>query len=1190
MTTFPPITDEVNDTASAGTFRGPGRLAPLTLAKWIMSDTALASGDNDAQSIIDALLQRHVDENSIESFASLPNAQDHKDDRVIYVRDLGFFRNTDAGTATGRFVTETVRTKTATGHIYDYGFDITNPNAGFFGVSAGRAISNPDDRVQLFGLRREGADDTSAFKFSLGLKPSQFVAARGRVAQSGDTLDLVITDASNASLTDTISVSFIDEISASGVHIATHFRSGDVTGDKLASLEGLLDGNTVDVHIYNQGTTTHLFTSSESWTNINSEVFKELLDRLKDDEDFTAYLHEYLPLKDLDELPTDISEYQEDRIVAVNGYLSKKSTTKEDTFEGAVGSREFKGITYKGFSSRNADTGVKTIGQFIANPNNTLSEFLVNDNGQLHIGIRQDLYETAKGSAFNRQADRISVTATYSGEQGSDTAVFQFQAFYRGDEDSKQYIWWRSTHPDFADDGSNFVLWGVDEGTRAEVIVSKTDGTHLFTHPANLEHWLGYDFANERHNEDLIEENERNIEALQHSANDAKGRAAVGTPDGDIAVVSVLPNPNDAGRAVALVPVLPGDANEKSRIRYVSKTGGSEWSGWTFKHEFDATATADNSAFPTGAVQLVGNHAGDGSIFTLAVDGAGDMSLTRGQRFTIGSGSTVYTIAAFKPNPLGATRLIDIFGTLQEAGADNATLNFVGAKVKATVDTANKTVTIGFAADNLPVIALSTAIERLADFPTDDWYVDPLHFANFEVVITSSMMEQSGVSEYGHDAPEDGAYVLMEEVLKDFAPGGYPISSMPGLYQLVDIPSDLPPDRFRARLENRGGWHGFFTAGAFPELGFGPSFNLGEMVFDTSNGRIVGLVSRPSGGLEDYQLFVAEDMFYSAMTDRVKRVWLELEHDDHRKRADELGTGVTPVVIDPVRFDPSVVIHDNLVCNAYAEDGTRVMNNWSFNVTGDFITISGKKFRIFEALGGTNADPLIAAANQGYVDFDFVLDVDHAFSLVRDESYPVPEDLWADNGLRSTGTPGLSARTKCWRPHDTFEPAVSDLNVIVNGLRNRQSALATRITALEDRHNEKTLIASMTGAADLSSRAWTIDDAVSSLITNHNRTGTGTDAIRIPAIDYEDWNDGYNAVMIETVRNSKVVTAVKILFSQFQRSATPSAHNGGMWQNTDNDQYQIDAHCSRTGSHLHMYLIVHGTHDSATNINVYLVS
>ena len=692
--------------------------------------------------------------------------------------------------------------------------------------------------------------------------------------------------------------------------------------------------------------------------------------------------------------------------------------------------------------------------------------------------------------------------------------------------------------------------------------------------------------------EGQVRELENDIADVEAVIDTLLNRPQATTPEGDIDVVSILPNPNGAARAVALVPVLPGDANEKTRIRYVSRAGGAKWNDWTFTHEYDATATADTGAFPSDTVQLFGAHVGDGSIFTLAVDGPGVQELTRGQRFTLGSDSTIYTIAAFKPNPLGDSPLIDIFGTLQADAADNTTLTFVGAKVKATVDTEAKTVTIGFGADELPILAWTTAIERLTDFPSSDWYVDPLHFAAFDTEVTSSMVAQSGASEHGHDVHDVGDYVLMEETLKDFAPNGYPLSSMPGLYRLVDIPADLPGDRFRARLENRSGWHGFFTAGAFPELGFGPGFNLGEMVFDPSNGKILGLVSRPSGGLEDYQLFVAEDMFYSAMTDRVKRVWLELEHTDHRKRADELGTGVTPTVIDPFRFDPTSVIHDNLVCNAYGSDGTHIMNNWTFNVTGDFITISDKKYRIFEALGGTNSDPLIAAAKKGYVDFDFTLDVDTAYSLVRDESYPVPEDEWADNGLRATGTPGVSARTKCWLPHDIFEPATSDLNVIVNGLRQRQSALTARVTKLEGRHSEKELIASLTGSSSLNSIAWDIDSDHSALIENHNRglNQQGTDALRIPAINYADWNKGYTAVMIETIRGGKVVTGVTIPFSQFQRSATPSPHNGGMWQNTDNDQYQVDAHCSRSGSHLHLYLSVHGTHDGSTNFKVYLVS
>ena len=353
--------------------------------------------------------------------------------------------------------------------------------------------------------------------------------------------------------------------------------------------------------------------------------------------------------------------------------------------------------------------------------------------------------------------------------------------------------------------------------------------------------------------------------------------------------------------------------------------------------------------------------------------------------------------------------------------------------LKATVDQNDKRITIGFGAATKTIRQWCDAIAALDDFPSDGWHADPWHYAPHSVAVASDMPVQTYVSEYGIDAPGEALeYVRIESLYRGRYTGGGDWFTLPGLYRLLDYPAGLEGNRFRARFVLDGTRKGFYVAANYPPPS-GPGHNFGEMIFDPTAGSIAGLYLDSTdefGGNYASHFVLGEEWLFAAMVDRVRYVWATV--DDPRKRSDENSGGIRPVTVNPHDFDPTHVIHDNLVARFYSADGTNLRGDIPFNSsTGAAVWIGGKKFRIFESflVQAVFDDAIDATDDGGYVDVEVVLDVDHAFNCLRDWYWPMPQSQWGDQtGLKATGTPGVSERTKAWVAVDTWHPTVSRLN------------------------------------------------------------------------------------------------------------------------------------------------------------------
>ena len=364
-----------------------------------------------------------------------------------------------------------------------------------------------------------------------------------------------------------------------------------------------------------------------------------------------------------------------------------------------------------------------------------------------------------------------------------------------------------------------------------------------------------------------------------------------------------------------------------------------------------------------------------------------------------------------------------------------------------SVTVVDKVITIGFGPHTHTIRQWADAIAAVVDFPSTDWEVDPFYYANTSVQVTDSMQPELLETANGMDAPtEEHEYVRLEERYHGIYDGGGDGWSTPaGLYRLTDYPDGLAAGRFRCRMETVNGYTGVWVAADYPPSG-GLGHNLGEMIFDPTPGDVAGMYMDHEDGFWDGRLILGQRLLFSAMVDRVRYIWATV--DDHRKRGDEQGGGVIPVVANPHEFNPDEVIHNNLVVSAYAPDGTRLFNQIAWNVTGQHIDIGGKNYRIFETL--VNSNILAPLTGYDYVDIEIALDVDHAIKLMRDWSWPMAQRDWSDPGVKNWGTVGATTRTRCWTPVDIWHPGISAINSKLNNIAARFGGLNIRKISAAD--------------------------------------------------------------------------------------------------------------------------------------------
>ena len=544
-----------------------------------------------------------------------------------------------------------------------------------------------------------------------------------------------------------------------------------------------------------------------------------------------------------------------------------------------------------------------------------------------------------------------------------------------------------------------------------------------FVHTTSQKHWIEFFDARENETYRTGQHNAGRLDRLEGQVEQLQSHPTISPLAGEhtVQVLDRLPHPTEALPARAVVRIDSGA--ERSRLVYISKAGGAEWNDWTIRHEYDASVGNSLQINPAGAVLVNGEISA--STRTLVVDGAGTADLREGLAFTIGSDSTVHWISQLSADKLTITTYDEI-----SSAANDAVLNFASVPVGAVVDAENKNLTVQFGDGTFPVRVWATYIEGASDFPTEDWAVDPYHYADTEVETNSSLVAQTAMSQYGLDAPTaDDEYVRIESLAHWPHDGedGYPAPTLPGLYRRVDYPAGLAANRWRVAMETTGdGYTGVWVPGDYSPSA-GPPRNFGAVVFDPTAAGLAGLYVRLEGDLWDYRLVVDEAMYYGAMYDRVRYLWAT--GANHRTRGDEPLDGVTPVETNPHHFGGIVdgAIHNNLVLTFHGPDGAAIGSGLAFNVTGRKSVVGGRTYRFFESLTGTNLFAAMAALD--YVDVQAVLDADHAFPVVRDWFWPMKQDDWGDTvGLRQTGTPGAAARTKAWQAIDVWHPTVTEIN------------------------------------------------------------------------------------------------------------------------------------------------------------------
>ncbi len=515
MTTFPAITDETGDLAPAGGFRGPSRLTPVTVAKWLMAQgVTTRAGDNDLESIL-AELNAGRDP-SIETYDALPDATDHPVNRVVYIKNRGFFRNTSPVAAIdGRFGTETFRFQFDDGVFRNgYGFEqyLAEP-AGFLPgnpAQSGYGSSALNPNARIYQIELEPSID-GTYVFSIRIQRSDY----GTAPTSGDQLQVILTDNADSTDTVTIPVGYTGPGTIDNTYQYYEFQSVVLSaGAQLTKITELLDGNTVNLLIYTGSSgTTRLFSAggSRDWTDINNEVFSGLINRLEYDEEQVRILHGVLALLDLGSLPENLEPYADGRIISVRGETFKKVSTDgetEDIFEGIVGPpHEVGTVVWRGASTRNAPEHLAVIGEITSNPDNVVAFIGANNLNQIQLCVLESAYVQVKGAAV-ATGDTLGVSITYPESSAADTATLTYVSGY-DTRSGGHYLTFRASGT------ARYDMSNVADDQRFQLqVLDSSDGSAFFEHETDLPHWLEWEFTAERSNQAALNDVENEIGTL----------------------------------------------------------------------------------------------------------------------------------------------------------------------------------------------------------------------------------------------------------------------------------------------------------------------------------------------------------------------------------------------------------------------------------------------------------------------------------------------------------------------------------------------------------------------------------------------------------------------------------------------------------------------------------------------------
>ena len=203
---------------------------------------------------------------------------------------------------------------------------------------------------------------------------------------------------------------------------------------------------------------------------------------------------------DHDDFP-DVDNHEAEEIVAVeDGFykLGVTDGTEPNLFEGNVGSIVFRttnGEDWNGVIGPNHPNGFNTDGGWTVNPGNGAEYVVASNQRRIRFAVREDAYETAKGSAFV-SSDLLAIKVSYptSGESAEEV-VCAYYGRYTRNVNGADTAFLQFGHRNTADDG-NFNLYTEEAESRIQCEFFTVDSngaattTPFLTHAVSVKHWL----------------------------------------------------------------------------------------------------------------------------------------------------------------------------------------------------------------------------------------------------------------------------------------------------------------------------------------------------------------------------------------------------------------------------------------------------------------------------------------------------------------------------------------------------------------------------------------------------------------------------------------------------------------------------------------------------------------------------
>ena len=464
-------------------YRGSVDSAPLTYAEDIRTRISAPDGDNDLDSVLASIRGAGID-----TFTALPDVEGLPEGKTIYLRGGEFYRIGGVASVDGDFFAG-----------LRYGVKgYTRGDTGAFPADVGRAVHNPLGRIWfLVGhpVENPTLNTLGQRQVSIGIENSRVVALLGRAATTSDKLTLRITSVTASTNTANVTVTFDEVLSFSDPDHSPDtatiaiFRSEEMSETIFDTLP---DDNAFTVDVFTGTTTGTAFfpaSTSKSWTPINGEIFRSILDRLGEVEG-QGLKDQGLPLPDPE-------QYGENDIIVSDEEwyrLGRTDTDVANLFLASVGHDTFRTAgseEWRGVATSQSPNGFSTDGGFSVNPDNSLSLVMASNEGRLRVGIRKSVFDAAKGSAF-ATSDKVAMKITYPDDSTDEAVLAYFNSYIRilGGADTSYLLF------QHRDTDNNYNLYTADDGALIDIefFTVGSDGnattTAFLTHPVALKHWI----------------------------------------------------------------------------------------------------------------------------------------------------------------------------------------------------------------------------------------------------------------------------------------------------------------------------------------------------------------------------------------------------------------------------------------------------------------------------------------------------------------------------------------------------------------------------------------------------------------------------------------------------------------------------------------------------------------------------